>query len=265
MKRGIGFAAFGLGSIGLTGCLAGLIFIWVVRPIVLRSSAEVLDAADGGLKVVEEKAKRADELVKRIRGSVDPIASKILKLADKTDRTPEEEKDLRRIEEDLAERLRQVDAIAEAGETAVAFLSQTSRVARSLRVPASRIAASSSPEENTQDSSDALSRLAMKLSALREVLAKVRDDKEVRKEIADKVVHVTRDANDSLKAVDSKLQDLRQKAVEWRTEIAELRSTVPACTNWAAAIGSVLLLWLGLGQFALSRWGWGRICARRPA
>ena len=125
MKRGIGFVGLGLGSIGLIGCLAGLIVVWVVRPAVLRSSAEILDAADGGLKLVDEKATRADELVKRIRGTVDPIAGKILKLADKTDRTPEEEKELKRIEEELVERFHQVDTVAEAAETAVTLLSKT--------------------------------------------------------------------------------------------------------------------------------------------
>lgn len=256
MKRSIGYAALGLGSIGLTGCLAGLIIIWVVRPSLLRSNAEVLDAADGVLKLVEEKATRAGELVKGIRGAVDPIAGKTLKLADQTDRTPEEEKELKRIEADLAERLRQVDAIAEAAQTAIAFLSQTPRLARSLWAPASGIAAGSNPEEDSRNCSKALSRLATKLRDLREILAKFRDNKNVRKDIVDNVVGVTRDVDDNLKAVDSNLQAVGQKAVEWRTEIADMRTTIPAWTNLTAIIGSMLLVWLGLGQLALARWNW---------
>lgn len=265
MQRGFGFAALLLGSIGLMACLAGLIFIWVVRPTVLRSSAEILDAADGGLTFVEEKSQRAAELVKRVRDSVDPIAGKILKLADKTDRTPEEEKDLNRIEVDLAERLRQVDAIAEAVETAVAFLRQTSRLARSLRAPASHIGAGETAEEDSRNTSDALARLATKLKELRDILAKFRADRDIRKEITENVVLVTRNLNDDLKSVDSKLHEVCEKAVKWRAQIAELRFTVPAWTNRAAIIGSALLVWLGLGQFALARWGWRRACAKQTA
>src|SRR5262249_21907025 len=66
MSRVIGLAALGLGGIGLVGCLAGLIGIWAVRPSFLRSSVEVLDTADGGLKLVSEKTTRADELLKAI-------------------------------------------------------------------------------------------------------------------------------------------------------------------------------------------------------
>jgi DNA repair exonuclease SbcCD ATPase subunit len=263
MKRGIGFAALVLGSVGLAGALAALIGIWVVRPSVLRSSAEILDAADDGLQIVEEKATRADQLLKKIRGTVDPIAGKILKLADKTERTPEQEKELKRIEEDLMQRLGQVDAIAEAAQTAVALLNKTARLTRSLRTPGSLRAGGSQPEGTSLDSSDSLSILAQKLSDLRESLAKV-GDKAVQKDIVDNVVRVSGDASDALKSVDSKLQEVRQKGAEWRTEIAELRTAVPAWVNDAAIIGSVLLVWLGLGQLTLSRWSWGRIGARRP-
>src|SRR4051794_19438759 len=119
MMRGIGFAALLLGGIGLLACLAGLVVVWVERPVVLSTSLEYLDVADGGLELVEEKATRADELVKRIRATADPIASKILGLGSEAARTPEQARELKRIEEELGKRLNQVDAIAEAAETAV--------------------------------------------------------------------------------------------------------------------------------------------------
>jgi chromosome segregation ATPase len=252
MRRGLGFVALGLGGIGLLGCLAGLIAIWVVRPSVLRSSAEILDAADGVLKVVEEKATRADELVRGIGGTVDSVARRIHKLGEKADRTPEEEKALKRIEEDLVERFRQVDAIAEAAETAVTLLSKASRLTTSLRMPGSRPAASSAPEEAVRDRTEALSRVAKKLGDLRAKLARLREDKESHKAIVERLVRVTREVSDDLKAVDSGLQEVRQKGAEWRTEIAELRITIPAWTNWAAILGSVLAVWMGLGQFMLA-------------
>src|SRR5262245_3841505 len=135
MKRGIGFVALGLGGIGLLACLAVVVGIWVVRPAVLQSSTEILDTGDDALKVVEEKAIRADELVKRVGATVDSIANRILKRREETRRTPDEEKDLQRLEEDLVERLGQIDTIAEAAETAVTLLSKTSRLTRSLRKP----------------------------------------------------------------------------------------------------------------------------------
>ena len=97
MSRVLGFVALGLGAIGLVGCLAGLIGLWAVRPSFLRSSVEGLDTADEGLKLVEEKTTRADELLKAIRGIVAPVTGKILKLADKGERTPDDDKELKRI------------------------------------------------------------------------------------------------------------------------------------------------------------------------
>jgi hypothetical protein len=51
-----------------------------VRPSFLRSSAEVLEIADGDLKLIYEKTTRADELMEAIRVIVDPVMGKILKL-----------------------------------------------------------------------------------------------------------------------------------------------------------------------------------------
>ena len=176
MSRVLGIAALGLGGIGLAGCLAGLIGLWAMRPSFLRSSAEVLDTADGGLTLVEEKTTRAGELLKAVGGIVDPVTGKILKLVAKGERTPDDEKELDRIEEALARRLGQVDAIAELTETAVAFLNRTPQLSRSLRLPTSQGAAGRAPAETSQDSANALSRLAKALENVRESLATFRED-----------------------------------------------------------------------------------------
>src|SRR5262245_26541624 len=119
MKRGIGFVTFVLGFVGLTACVTAATFLWIVRPIVMRTAANALAAADGGLAVVESKTSRGDLLVKRIRRTVDPVAEEILRLADEAQRTGGEEKELQRIETELAQRLEQVDSVAEAAETAL--------------------------------------------------------------------------------------------------------------------------------------------------
>jgi hypothetical protein len=181
MSRVIGLATLGLGGIGLVGCLAGLIGIWVVRPSFLRSSVEVLDTADGGLELVSEKTTRADELLKAIRGIVDSVTGKILKLADKGERTPDDERELKRIEEALARRLGQVDAIAELAQTAVVFLNRTDQLTKSLRLPIWQRAAGRAPAETSQDTSSALSRLAKVLENVRENFAKFREDKPVQR------------------------------------------------------------------------------------
>jgi hypothetical protein len=264
MSRITGFAALGLGGIGLVGCLVGLIGLWTVRPSFLRSSVEVLDAADDGLRLVDEKTTRADESLKAIRGIVDPVTGKILQLADKGEHTSDDEKELKRIEEALARRLGQVDAIAELAETAVAFLNRTPPLTRSLRLPTSRGAVGRAPAETSQDIADALSRLAKALENVRENLAKFREDKRVQKEVVAAVFRLAREVESHLKSVESKLERVRQRAAELGQEVAEMRTAVPAWTNGAAVIGSVVLVWMGLGQFVLSRWGWARIRAATP-
>jgi len=264
MSRVIGLAAFALGGIGLVGCLAGVIAIWMVRPPLLRSSVELLDTADGGLKLVEEKTSRADELLKAIRAVIDPAASKILKLADKRDRTPEDEKELKQIEEGLSQRLGQVDAIAEVAETAVTFLNRTSQMTNSLRLPFAQGGAGRAAAESSQDNAIALSRLAKSLKLLRENLAKFRENKQTQKEVVDAVVRLSREAETELRFIASRLERVRQRAGEFDTDVAELRTAVPVWTNWAAVIGSVFLVWMGLGQFALLRRGWDRIRTATP-
>jgi methyl-accepting chemotaxis protein len=258
MSRVIGLAALGLGAIGLVGCLAGLIGIWAVRPSFLRSSVEVLDTADGGLTLVDEKTTRADELLKAIRKSVDPVTGKIRKLA-KGERTSDDEEELKQIVEALARRLGQVDRIAELAETAVAFLNRTPPLTKSLRLRNSQGTAGRAPAETSQDSAKARSRLATALKKIRENLAKFRKDKQVQKEVVKAVVDLAREVDSELKSVESKVERVRQKAAELGTEVADLRTAVPDWTNWAAVIGSVVLVWMGLGQLVLSRWGWDRI------
>jgi hypothetical protein len=264
MSRVPGIAALGLGGIGLVGCLAGLIGLWAVRPLFLRSSVEVLDTANGGLSLVGEKTTRADELVKAVRGIVDPVTGKILKLLTKGERTADDEKELDQIEEALARRLGQVDAIAEQAETAVTLLNRTPHLTKSLRFFTSPGAAGGAAPETSQDSSESLARVAKALQSVRENLDKFRKDKQAQKEVVTAVVRLAGEVDGELKLVESKLERVRQKAAELGTEVADLRTAVPAWTNGAAVIGSVVLVWMGLGQFVLSRWGWDRIRAATP-
>jgi hypothetical protein len=141
---------------------------------------------------------------------VDPVTGKILKLADKGERTPDDEKELKQIEEALARRLGQVDAFAELAETAVAFLNRTPYLTRSLRLPTSQGAAGRAPAETSQDSAKALSRLAKALDNVRDDLAKFRKDKQVQKEVVAAVARLAREVDSELKVVESKVERVRQ-------------------------------------------------------
>jgi DNA-binding ferritin-like protein len=258
MKRLLGVAGLVLAGIGLAACLAGIAATWVARPTVLQTTSELLDAADSALNFVEEKTTRAGPIVKTIRTKMDPISAKILHLADKPNRTPEEEKELSRIEEELTEKLNQVDALAEIAETSVALVTKSRRVTKSLKRFSK--SADESPQEDSQDNLDSLARLAVKLKLLRETIAKLRDDKQARKETVDLLVGVTREVDENFKLADDGLKRLNERATLARTEVTELRTTIPLWTNWAAVIGSVVLAWLGLGQFVLLQhmWTWIR-------
>ena len=103
--------------------------------------------------------------------------------------------------------------------------------------------------------------MAKVLENVRENLAKFRGDKQVQKEVVAAVVRLAQEVDSELKSVESRLERVRQKAAELGQEVADLRTAVPAWTNRAAVMGSVALVWMGLGQFALSRWGRDRIRA----
>ena len=123
---------------------------------------------------MQEKTTQAGELVSTIRTSVDPLTSRIQKLADKIDRTPEDEEELNSLREELAERLREVDVIADIAETATAFLNKASRLTSSLRLPGTRFSRDESPAEDSEESTRALSRVKTNLKELRESLPKLR-------------------------------------------------------------------------------------------
>ncbi len=249
MNRVIGFVALGLGVVGVAACLVGVITIWAARPSVLRKSIDVLDAADGGLEAVEDKAARADELIERVRRGVEPISSRIREVSNRAERTPEEEKELRRMEEELMERLHQVDAIAQSVETAATILSQSTRRIESLRVR-------NAGEQGSFEKADTLDALVKKLGSLREKLARLRDDESERKEMASAMTDITLEVTNNLEAIDSAIDQVRQEALEWRKKVGELRANVADWTKWAVVLGSVVLVWAGLGQFALAHWGW---------
>src|SRR5262249_30192141 len=99
-------------------------------------------------------------------------------------------------------------------------------------------------------------RLSGVLKHLRETLAAIRANPQVRKEAVEEVAGLARDASQHLDLLRSRLQRAGQLATEFAAEIAELQTAVPVWMNWATAIGSVLLVWMGLGQLALLRRGW---------
>ena len=210
MNRKIGYVVLVLAGVGLVGCVAGVIAIWVARPSVLESSDELFDALDDGLELVEQKTIQAEALASKIQAGVAPIVGEVTELAEKADSRPEDEKILNRIRGELSEHLGQVDALAEVAESAVALLTKTTQLTKSLRLPASRISAGQSPEE-AEDRSAALARVATKLGDLRENLAKIQTNQRVQPDIAGAVAGAVRDVEQDLKLLDSKLEGMRQK------------------------------------------------------
>ncbi len=254
MNRTTGYIVRVLSGIGLVACVAGVIAVWVARPSVLQSSERLCDTLDVGLALVEQKTIQADALVGKIQAGVAPIVGEVTQLAERTDRRPDDEKVLNRIRGELSKHLDQLDALAELAESAVAFLTNTTQLSKSLRLPASRISAGQSPGE-AKERSAALARVETKLGDLREKLAKIQSNERVQRDIAETVVGAVRDVEQDLKLLDSKLEGMRETAVQWRTEVDELRKKAPWWINSTAFIGSLILAWMGLGQYALFRCG----------
>jgi len=257
MKRTFGFLAIVLGVLGLAGCLAGLGAVWVYRTPATQASLELLDAADDGLQVVDDNAKRAADVVAMVKEVVDPVARKLLDMADKAKSTGRDEEELTRLDEKLAERLRQVDALVQTSEKVVAVMNKTTRLTRSLPwKPASVARKSEVDDQKSADdlrgSGEILSRLAERLKAFHATLTKVREDRQIRKEIVDKVVDLARNVDSELNLLEDKLGRVRQRAAELQTEVSELRADIPCWITSSAVVSSVILAWMALGQFALA-------------
>jgi uncharacterized protein YoxC len=257
MKRVLGLLALVLGGAGFLVCLAGLIALWVVRAPTLRRSGEALASAEESLKVVDEKAQRAAEVLAKIREVVDPVTSKIRDLAARVQQPhPEDDKDLKRIEKELAQRFTKMESLVKISETAVGMMNKTARLTRSFSFGAASDGARESPREDLPDSSKVLLRLSGALKKLRGTLAEIRANPQVRKDAAKEVAGLAREVNQELNLLDSQVQRARQLATDFAAEVAELQTAFPVWMNWATAIGSVFLVWMGLGQLALLGLGW---------
>jgi hypothetical protein len=103
--------------------------------------------------------------------------------------------------------------------------------------------------------------LAERLKTLHATLTRVREDRQVRKEIVDQVVSLARNVDSELNLLEDKLGRVRQRAAELQTEVAELRADIPRWITLAAVISSVILAWMALGQFALVCLG-RRVCRK---
>ena len=265
MKRIIGYLAVALSAIGVAACVAGLIFIWVLRPAVQRSTVEILNAAGESLNLVEVRATQAEELMRTVRAGTDAVAGKVLRLTNKANRTPRDEKDLKDISEELGERLRQVERIAETAETAISLLGNASRLRTSLRLPGARSSTAAPEADDSPQSVEALSQAARELKNLRERVARISETKSEQNEMIESVVRAARSVECNLSVAGSSLQQVRERAMTWRTEVEEIRAAVPTWTNWTALVSSMVLAWIGLGQFMLMRWGRDRIRINRSA
>jgi DNA repair exonuclease SbcCD ATPase subunit len=257
MKQVLGLLALVLGGVGFLVCLAGLIALWVVRAPASRSSAEALASAEETLKVVDEKTGRADAVVGKVREVVDPVTSKIRELAAKVQGPQsKDDKELKRIEKELAQRFNKMERLVKVSETAVAMMNKTGRLTRSLSFGAARGGAGPSPKEDLPDSSAALARLSRVLKKLSEALAAFRANPKARKDAVKKVARLARQVNQELDLLSSQIQRARQLATEYAAEVAELKTDLPVWIHWGTVIGSVFLVWMGLGQLALLRLGW---------
>jgi methyl-accepting chemotaxis protein len=244
-----------VGGVGVTACLGGLMAIWVSRSRVLQSSTEILSVADDGLKLVKDRATHAGELVSKLQSSADPIASKILRLADKTARTAEDEKELEVSAEELSERLGRVGPAVEAAASTVAELKRTSRLSRSAGLAGIGIAGDELLDQDAQESFAPLAEMPMNLKHLREKVATIRANEQIQEGSVGNLARAAHDTDEILKSVSSLLKRVRAKAFALETNLEELRTSVPAWTNWTAVIGSVFLAWMGVGQFCLLRHG----------
>ena len=251
MKRMFRYIALLLGSVGLVGCVAGLVSVWMLRGDVLQGSDELCDVVDDGLQLVEQKLTRAVDLVGQVQSGVDSIPDELREFA--ADRAARGDSTRERIGDKLFNQFERLDEIAEAGATAIAFLDKIDRLNAVLRAAAARRTGDESADA-LQPRFPELARVVSRLTDLREILDKIRAGRPVVREIVDAVAQATRGIEQDLERVDSKLQQLQQNSSQWRNAIEEARTkAIPRWINVTAVVASALAAWMGLGQFALLR------------
>ena len=255
MRRLLGVGAVVLGVVGAVVCAAGIGTGWWAAARTADRVTRAADRVDHGLSEADEGLARVEERLAAVRAELDEARREADALAAENPELPR----VRAAIERLLDRL--IPTIDRAAALAVSLraLSAGLRAAADLR---DDLAGPNEPPDRTRNAAAAIDLAADVLNIPRARIDAVKSAAAVR--LVRELITLAREAAAGSERLAEGLADARRAVADGRARTAEWRDKIVFWVYAAAAVNTLVWLWVGAGQLCLTGWGRRRFAKRVP-
>lgn len=263
VRRSAGLGSILLSVLGLLVCIAGMVGVWAAKSRVDRVGDALFGAADETLAFVEVKLDRVQQALAKSQQRLAGVST----LAE---RLKNAEVDVRQACEPL---LQALNAAFDELKSAESWLESGHAVANQIRRISEAVGSSeyatarqdssgATVASRVQESSEAVAEMLARLQAMRQELMELRNRGKLTREAAVGTAARVADLDGRLAILSARIGKLESQVETTRAASGNLRQRV---RQWIAlAIVSVtgVLLWFGISQIGMMRFGWRLARAR---
>jgi len=246
MKRVVGFVLVLVGVVGLVGCAVGVGYTWWFSNKYLGQAAETVKAAKTLLTSADQRIDRLGNRVGDARtqlASLEKAAGAVAAKGPAAD--PADKAKVQGLLASLSSKIEWTEDLA-------ALLKATVRPGAELMTS---FAETPPDMEKVQAAEKAVDATVKSLEGVRDKIADAGKDENVEQTaknisaLATAVQAALTEVTDSVGKIDSFLE-------RGRTELNALEKSIDGWKKYGPILVTVLLVWVGIGQFCLFAWGW---------
>lgn len=256
MKSVLAGAAVAVGSVGMAGSLLAAIFVWPLSDEYTARTEKVTQSADEILTAVNDALDRVDQGIGKTQGQIDRLrlaAQDVALGSDEGD--PVVRAKFETLVADLSAKLAEAEGMTLKLEGAAMTLRQFAEFAAALTF-------NTEQAEQLEFTTDILGRTSAALNGIQRMLAQLRQNQDP-KTIARDVAAVVANVQPMLTALRQRVDEVNASVTHARGEVAALEQGIAFWRANGPTLFTGLMIWIGVGQWALTRWGWQRM--RRTA
>ncbi len=264
VRRSAGLGTLLLSVLGLLLCVAGTFTLWAGKSGLDRIGVALFGATDEALAFVEVK-------LDKVKQAVDSCQQRVTGVSRLAERLRNAEADVRKECEPL---LQTLDAVFDELKSAESWLESGHAVANGVSRVSEAVVSSKygtarqdsavvAVASEVQEFSEAVADELAKLQAMRQELIELRDKGKLTREIAVGIVVRVADLDGRLANLSARIGKFEAEVRTTRTASIELGQRVRWWTTIAAVTFTVVLLWFGISQIGMMKFGWQLVCPSR--
>lgn len=232
-----------LGLLGILLCLAATVGVWFVEVRLRQSVDRLFGVADHSLGVVLDRVEQSQAGVERSGTIATKLRELLIGRIDDSEVVARVRQDLAQLQSTLS----QVDHWLEVSQSALDLLSETIRETNHTTVSESV----QSLRDTVASARGRLSEVVSTVSSIPEGTAGV-----AQRVIDERTLRFVEQISPILPEIDSRLQMVNDNLTETRGDLSNSNRAWQERIRQVVVAATVLLFWMGLGQLALSAWGW---------